>query len=813
VTIGPWARPLVVAALGAVFAAAVTRTPPLARLDLWTSDHQKRLVAPSRAFPETVIVAIDDTSMARLQPIVGAWPYGRDVYARVLDYLTRAGAKSIVLDILFAEPRAGDDALAAALQRSAPVTLAAVATPFMIDDSRDQRARLPAMGWPAGNDVAAREWRAVTLPRPELTARAAVGAVTMVPDEDGMVRRVPLMNRIDGAMLPSLPLAARFAGARPAVSAPSRGRLRVGDTEWPVDANGEVELLFGRAPHRLTQTPFARLAEAALDIRDDEATQSLFRDRIVFIGSTALLVGDVNETPMGRVPGVVLAAHAYVSLAHHLVLLPRAWPWTLLLVLVALAPAVLVRSWRADALVRLTVATGSGLALSWGLGLALLAWRQQPASLLTAWLAGLTTYVLFLTEKIRALREARQRLTSERLAAERTTRLKSEFLAHVSHELRTPLTAILGFSRVLADEPSLAADKRALVQIIRRNGEQLLWLVNNLLDQARIAAGQMSIEARPTSVRDGIDQVLATLAGVPRRAGVELMSVCGPAVPSLVQIDGQRLQQIVINLAANALKFTERGRVHVAVEWDRDWLQIDVDDTGPGMRREILEHIFEAFHQGDESAVLRGGTGLGLTISRNLARLMGGDLTVESTMGKGSTFRLRVPAPAIQRPATQTATAVATAPPAEPAPEPVRAAAAAVPSTTRMRALIADDSEDIRALLQIFVRRIGMETMVADNGRKAVEIALAERPDVVLMDVQMPEMSGIEAVQEMRRSGFTNSVVALTAGSGDVEHELVAAGFSAVVFKPVTGDELTDALVRLLGLEHTGLVRSRPLGR
>ena len=440
---------------------------------------------------------------------------------------------------------------------------------------------------------------------------------------------------------------------------------------------------------------------------------------------------------------------------------------------------------------------------------------HQPGSVLAAWLAGMITFVLFLAEKIRVLRETRQRLTSERLAAERTTRLKGEFLAHVSHELRTPLTAILGFSRVLADEPTIAPDKRALVQIIRRNGEQLLWLVNNLLDQARIAAGQMIIEQRPTSVRDLIDQVLAMLAGVPRRAGVELQSTCATEVPPLVDVDRQRLQQIVINLAANALKFTERGRVHVAVEWERGWLRVEVDDTGPGMRAEILPRIFEPFDQGDQPVVTKGGTGLGLTISRNLARLMGGDLTVTSTIGRGSTFELRIPAPVTVRSAEPSSDRVTNAEPMPPArqsvgsqvavidTEQVRPAASAPQGAARLRALIADDSEDIRALLQIFIRRIGMTTMVAENGKQALEMTLAEQPDVVLMDVQMPEMSGIESVQAMRLAGYTNSVIALTAGSGDdVAHELVDAGFSAVVFKPVTGDELTEALIRLLGLEH-----------
>jgi signal transduction histidine kinase/CheY-like chemotaxis protein len=520
---------------------------------------------------------------------------------------------------------------------------------------------------------------------------------------------------------------------------------------------------------------------------------------------------------MGRISGVLLAAHAYVSLDHGLVLRPRTWVWTLLLIALALAPPIIVRVWRSDALLRLTLGAAGGLAAAWIGAVLLLITLHQPASVLCAWIAGMVTYVFFLAEKIRVLRETRQRLTSERLAAERTTRLKSEFLAHVSHELRTPLTAILGFSRVLADESTISADKRALVQIIRRNGEQLLWLVNNLLDQARIAAGQMSIEARPTSVRDVIDQVLAMLAGVPRRAGVELSSTCAAEVPRLVEVDGLRLQQIVINLAANALKFTERGRVHVAAEWDRGWLRIEVDDTGPGMRPEILATIFDAFDQGEQSAVTKGGTGLGLTISRNLARLMGGDLTVRSVVGRGSTFELRIPAEPVVRSAEthidRPAPAATVPPTFQPVRSPVAVAdidpgravsSAAYAAAGKLRALVADDSEDIRALLQIFLRRIGLTTMVAENGRQALEMALAERPDVVLMDVQMPEMSGIEAVQAMRRAGFTNSVVALTAGSGDdVAHELLDAGFSAVVFKPVTGDELTEALVRLLGLETT----------
>jgi two-component system, sensor histidine kinase len=231
-----------------------------------------------------------------------------------------------------------------------------------------------------------------------------------------------------------------------------------------------------------------------------------------------------------------------------------------------------------------------------------------------------------------------------------------------------------------------------------------------------------------------------------------------------------------------------------------------VEDTGPGMSASTLEGIFEAFNQGDAAAARRGGTGLGLTISRNLARLMGGDVAVRSTVNKGSTFRLRIPAARVARPpetlpagTTGSGVDVTVAAGGRPVQESNDTAASG--SQAPLRALIADDSEDIRTFLQIYVHRLGLDVSLAENGRQALELALETQPDVVLLDVQMPEMSGSEAVHALRRAGYTKSVVALTAGSGEqLERELRSAGFNAVIFKPVTGDELTDTLTRLIEL-------------
>jgi CheY-like chemotaxis protein len=381
---------------------------------------------------------------------------------------------------------------------------------------------------------------------------------------------------------------------------------------------------------------------------------------------------------------------------------------------------------------------------------------------------------------------------------------------------------------MLAEDVALETEKRTLAQVARRNAEQLLWQVNNLLDQARIAAGQMLIDPCPTSIADIMDHVMATLAGVPRRPGVELRCSGQTRVPPRLMIDGQRFQQILINLGANALKFTDHGAVQIATSWDAGWLTVSIEDTGQGIPTDALERIFEPFEQSALNA-RRNGTGLGLTISRNLARLMGGDLTVTSAVGVGSTFRLRVPAAAapvtapmatpVERlvPQVVSGRGAAARVEAQAAPAVVMATTAAAPAapvvaapvaaSVAPRAVIADDSEDIRIFLSVSLRRMGLDVSLAENGDLAVKMALAEQPDVVLLDVQMPVMGGPEAAQALRRAGFTRLLIALTAGSGDaLESDLLAAGFDAVMFKPVSGLQLSNVITGLL----TGQRDTRP---
>ena len=635
-------RSIVLAIVGTAIAALASLTPPMRHLELWAGDLQMRMTAAPQPGDQAIVVAIDDASLESLRPIAGQWPFDRTVFARVTDFLSSAGARAVVYDVLFADERPGDPAMAEALARSAvPVTLAAVATPFALDHAGNL-GRVKGQGWRISrDDLPAREWRDVRLPRTEF-GKARIGIANVVPDEDGVLRRMPMLHRIDGAVVPSLSFSALFPGDAPAVSV-SSGMLTVGSRRWPVDGDGQVALIVPAQPHPVPQVSFATVARAAIDRTEVAEVSRLVKGRTVFIGATALLLGDAAMTPRGRTAGVLILAQAFVGIDRGLVLESHSWLLAGVLLCSALVWPIAARLVRPSSMTSLSVATAAGVVVAEAVGAALVAWWRQPTPIVLTALATLTTFMLFLADKIMALRSSRQRLTAERLAAERASALKGQFLAHVSHELRSPLTAIIGFSGMLTDDTTLNANTRSIVQIVKRSGEQLLLLVNNLLDQAQIDAGHMAIVPAETSVPETLSQALATLAGVPRRPGVELETGSSGRVPPRLWIDGQRLRQIVINLCANALKFTERGRVDVMMDWNDGWLEVAVRDTGSGIPAESLERIFDAFQQAGDPTARKGGTGLGLSISRNLARLMGGDITVESATGVG--FHLPRPSP------------------------------------------------------------------------------------------------------------------------------------------------------------------------
>ena len=384
-------------------------------------------------------------------------------------------------------------------------------------------------------------------------------------------------------------------------------------------------------------------------------------------------------------------------------------------------------------------------------------------------------------------RRARDEVEKARVAAEHANRAKSEFLANISHEIRTPLNGILGLGQ-LALQEDLPPQAREYLDGIQRSGHALLMLVNDLLDAAKAEAGKLSVDPHPFR----LDELLADMADLGTASSSPRVSVTfvrDPTLPAAVLGDRLRIAQCLRNLIGNAIKFTPEGSVTLNTDTTpqdgRDWLRFCVTDTGIGIAPEVMARLFEPFVQADASTSRRfGGSGLGLYLSRELARSMGGDLLAESTPGRGSRFTLLLPL----IPATVSGDTAASG-------------ISDIPMEFRGRhILLADDDATNRMVAAHWLAKAGINVRMACNGREAVAMAQqAPRPALVLMDVQMPELDGLDATRELRAHGSTVPIIGLSAGVTRKEQEAcLAAGMSDFLPKPIDLDELWGSLTRWL---------------
>ncbi len=419
-------------------------------------------------------------------------------------------------------------------------------------------------------------------------------------------------------------------------------------------------------------------------------------------------------------------------------------------------------------------------------------------------------------ERTALLRQSEQNLRLSRDRAEEANIAKSEFLANMSHEIRTPMSAILGYADLLLESGDLGRapiERMETIQTIRRNGHHLLDVINDILDLSRIESGKIQLETVTCSPWQVLSEVRSLMRMRAQEKNIQLTLDCDGAMPATVQCDPLRIRQILVNLVGNAIKFTERGSVRIVARYlpaPEQQIEFDVIDTGIGIDDDVQKRLFQPFVQADSSMTRRfGGTGLGLAISLRIAKLLGGDLGIAySQIGVGTCLRCRIP---VQQVSSETeeigTTAIAPPPPIVPA------ASVALQPLEDVRILVVDDGPDIQRLLVHYLKRAGAVTDVAHNGRQAVEAALSAQIlgtsfDVILMDMQMPEMDGYEATRLLRSRNYEGIIVASTAHAmaGDRE-KCVEAGCNDYVSKPIERAQLISTIIRCLAATSSSTKR------
>ncbi len=381
---------------------------------------------------------------------------------------------------------------------------------------------------------------------------------------------------------------------------------------------------------------------------------------------------------------------------------------------------------------------------------------------------------------------ADERHENAKREAEAANAAKSAFIANISHEIRTPMNAILGYADMLLDNGATAEQRHDCVKVIRRNGEHLLAIINDILDISKVEACRMSAERIPCD----LPQLIADVIGLTRPKAIEkrlnFEVTFDDLIPKTILTDPVRAKQVLVNLVGNAIKFTASGsvRLHVAreVSYFGHAIRFSVCDTGIGMTGEQMTKLFQPFSQADASTTRKfGGTGLGLTISKRLAQILGGDISVESREGAGSTFTFTLDGGArdeveLLRNFTQRQLNVA------------ELASPLEGQEIRLRGkiLLAEDGEDNQHMLITFLEQAGVDVTLAENGEAAVQSALGGDFDLVLMDMQMPVMDGYRATDELRKAGFGKPIVALTAHAMTEDRvKCLAAGCSEYLSKPI----------------------------
>ncbi len=422
-----------------------------------------------------------------------------------------------------------------------------------------------------------------------------------------------------------------------------------------------------------------------------------------------------------------------------------------------------------------------------------------------------------LQAEIEAHRRTEEKLQEAKEAAETANRSKSAFLANMSHELRTPLNAIFGFTQLMQNGSNLTSEQQKNLKIIRRSGEHLLNLINDILNLSKIEAGQITVN----NTEFNLSKVLLEIEDMFRlkamEKGLDLDLVMSPNLPEWIVSDRLKLRQVFINLIGNAIKFTKSGRVILRVsvvsskesltsDSGQQTLQFEVSDTGVGIAPEEMNNIFKPFVQSQAGINAAEGTGLGLTISQRYIEILGGNLTVNSQLNVGTTFKFQIRVNPIKT-ANETAN--------NDSKLSLSRVIAIAPNQRRYRILVVDDKLSNRELLVQMLSQVGFEVRVAENGREAIEIWENFEPHLIFMDMLMPVMNGYEATKEIKTSlkGQATVIIAITASVFEEQKPgILSVGCDDIIPKPFLEGVIFDKIAQYLGVsfiyEKTGRFES-----
>ncbi len=419
-------------------------------------------------------------------------------------------------------------------------------------------------------------------------------------------------------------------------------------------------------------------------------------------------------------------------------------------------------------------------------------------------------YYLAIGQDISDRKQAEAALRDAIKAAEAANLAKSIFLANMSHELRTPLNVILGFAQVMAYDSSLTPTQQEDLQTIRRSGDHLLNLINDILDLSKIESGHSTIDESGFDLIALLHSLRNMFAERASSKGLDICLEIAPEVAQFIITDVQKLRQVLLNLLSNAIKFTEQGSITLQVNIDANdpetapitRLKFVVSDTGVGIALEELNAIFDAFVQAQAGKRLASGTGLGLTISRKLLQLMGGDITVSSTLGVGTTFTFTLPV---------RSTVAMTIADEQSDPVVIKLA----PGQLQRRILVVDDRPENRLLMVKIMAQIGLKVREASDGEEAIALAQEWQPDLIWMDIRMPGLDGYEATRQIRRQkgGQKPIIIAISAQVSQTDHaRALAAGCNDYISKPFQEKLLFLKMAEYLGLEYISQGEKTPTG-